>query len=1123
MTNPLSFNLTNSTNYFIFIGRLANLNWVSCCLLGVRVRLFLGCFVGLSFLLSVGFAASFEEGAFDNYTADIEMGKRLFNAASCSGCHQDKNGVFYPDAPELGGGLEIDSPTYGLIKVPNISGSEAGIGSWSRAQFLNAMLLGQSADGGQYIPIFPFEFYSGMKPEHVIDMFEYIKTALPKSPRVNEPNELLFMNRIFGKNPWRYSFDFEANKHVDKGNDDENSLLWGEYLVENVAACGSCHTPRNSSFILDASQKHESSISALREPIEAGVGTVALKNVGRDDFIHKVIARQQTLDLSREMTGSMAIVAGSLKQLPTADLEAIYQYMAGLKTPERPTVAAECKAQASLVNLKGDDLSPKMDIWLQQQCKSCHVRGASASNKALLARPERVATDIQLVLPGNPEQSLLYQSIAGIGSASQMPPAGTVSDANKKLVYDWINSMSVNQSLLTSKRQEQARDGSRLIVSNAKIYEITRQHLLGVSKKDQKFIRYLSFQNYFNGHLPCQNEAEFIEQHLTPYLAALNKMTNSLSWERKIKKVEPVDGLAAVYAIDIRDYGWHSDQWETLVSGNIIGLDEVEPYPYGETVSGHNADENLKTLAQLTETDVPIMRADWFVAHAGEPYRYKMMLDLPDDVKALEAEKLNVNFSDAINEREVIRLGFLKGESGVSDNNRLLDRMDLPNGGYYWVSYDFDRPVNGSKRLKERPLGPKDAFDSSIEVFEHDGGEMLFSLPNGMQAYYLTTASGQYLDAGPTSVVFYRNQLSPVSGITITNGQACMACHINGVIQASDGIKDSIKITGIAADQREAFDELYLPDEMISEKFKQDMLYYLASLEEAGGKFNLRTDLKGPGVLHEEVVTNLTARYFEQLDKNNLAAEFGLTFAQLETASLKLKQGSAARIALRIWFAELGGRGLVERADIERGFQIVNAALRGQDMRVVEANAPDYTLKTKVVAGAKYETKHSLKLSALNTEVKVCEPIKFTVESNQDCRLQILYPQTQDDGSSIILSLPQNMMGAPILKAGEKRSVPQIFCEETAEGEACQVFSGRSATTAKITVMCLPNLAAGSSVLDAGIDQIRKTMDFGISQMIVKKAVKKLGATPSIPAFLQFTISEDLNEEFSSDGVCNAQ
>jgi hypothetical protein len=59
------------------------------------------------------------------------------------------------------------------------------------------------------------------------------------------------------------------------------------------------------------------------------------------------------------------------------------------------------------------------------------------------------------------------------------------------------------------------------------------------------------------------------------------------------------------------------------------------------------------------------------------------------------------------------------------------------------------------------PLGPDGA-----DAFKHDGGETIFSLPNGFQAYYLNKATGERLDKGLTEIVLDDSQLDRA----VTNG-----------------------------------------------------------------------------------------------------------------------------------------------------------------------------------------------------------------------------------------------------------------------------------------------------------------------------------------------------------------
>src|ERR1700751_5338466 len=86
------------------------------------------------------------------YTPNIKNGEIIFNAGGCSSCHAVPN---QPDRTRLGGGLAIPSP-FGTFYAPNISQDPTdGIGRWSEADFVNAVMRGVSPGGTHYFPAFP--------------------------------------------------------------------------------------------------------------------------------------------------------------------------------------------------------------------------------------------------------------------------------------------------------------------------------------------------------------------------------------------------------------------------------------------------------------------------------------------------------------------------------------------------------------------------------------------------------------------------------------------------------------------------------------------------------------------------------------------------------------------------------------------------------------------------------------------------------------------------------------------------------------------------------------------------------------------------------------------------------
>jgi mono/diheme cytochrome c family protein len=1092
----------------------------------------------LSFVMNAAVhAAPFTDGALDNYQPNLEMGERLFNAAACGSCHQTKNEAYNPEKPSLGGGIEIDNTTYGLIRVPNISGDENGIGAWKRSRFLNALIHGVSEGGGEYIPIHPYEFYAGIKPEHAIDILEYIKTSLPKVNRPNDPNKLTLRLFRWRKNPNRYSFDPEKiiknREEEGLGSDPSNSASWGKYLVEHVSACGSCHTGRRaSSFMLEPSQTFKATHSALgeQEIIELSIpkdGSIADVIPSRNDFEHKFLGKGLTVSGSRPMNGSMERVVKSLSLLSSSDKAAIHQYLKNLPAPEPFEVKSSCDAPVSPVTVsgpKGKDLTKSVDGWLKRQCQRCHIRGAAPAQAALLSRASSIATDSSLIAAGRPNQSLLYKSISGATGVAQMPPSGSVSEVDKKLVEDWIEALEINQNAVAPIDAVLQRDASRDHVPRESAFEAVQKHIQSTDAADQRYMRYFSFQSYFNGHLPCQTDKEFNQQHLKPYVAALNKLINSLSWEHEMVRAEPLKNAPFIFAVNIDDLGWTEAQWDTLMSGDIPGLPTPEPYPYGANTTGKNANLALREIANLTKSDTPIIRADWFVAYAGEPFRYKYMLNLPDTVQELEQKMLKVNLDQMITAgKGVIRLGFLEGSSGVSLNNRLLDRVDLPSGGYYWVSYDFKRPAAADSRrvLKEYPIGPKNSFPHGPETFDHDGGEMLFSLPNGLQGYYLTDETGGYLDKGPTDVVFHKGDkyISPLSGIEISNGVGCMSCHVSGIITAKDQIKDAVlKGRRLVSGQKDIFESLYASDKVISDKMANDIKIFLDAVADIDGNPGLKTERQGAGVFHEEPITNLSSIYFELVNKEKLASELGLTVESL-LEKAKLLNGHKANGLLTSWLADLETRGFVSRLEIERAFQLVYAALHDQEPKHKKQQQQKLTQSNETVEAYAGETKpgrHGLTITPVKAEIKVCERAQVSVETDKDCQLQVIYPDKQS-GKVVYQELPESMIGGKTLKAGEKRIIPSN-CKDCPQLVANQPSPGW-----EVFVNCYAN-GTPPGDMTKRLEEHASTAVYQSAHIQFAQATEKvseeLELEAPISATAKFITLENKQAKFNEKGLC---
>ena len=232
-------------------------------------------------------------------------------------------------------------------------------------------------------------------------------------------------------------------------------------------------------------------------------------------------------------------------------------------------------------------------------------------------------------------------------------------------------------------------------------------------------------------------------------------------------------------AVDLRDYGWDKGRrWDLLISQSDQPSDKRAGYPYG---LARGSDE-ARRVYELTNCDLPYIRADWFIYNASRPPLYHDLLALPSNQKALETE-LNVNSVENFDRDRVKRAAFRK--SGVSDQARMVQHQEALHGAY-WDSFDNETD-GGDADFFTKPLGPIISGRNNRAAFKHAGGEVIFHLPNHMLAFYLATDTGVRITEGPIKIV--RDPQSFSGTNAIVNGISCMGCHRQGFIKFTDTVR----------------------------------------------------------------------------------------------------------------------------------------------------------------------------------------------------------------------------------------------------------------------------------------------------------------------------------------------
>jgi serine/threonine-protein kinase len=495
---------------------------------------------------------------------------------------------------------------------------------------------------------------------------------------------------------------------------------------------------------------------------------------------------------------------------------------------------------------------------LEKNCSRCHANGQAEGGFGFVL-DARQLIERNKVIPGNSAKSRFFKKVR----AGEMPPEDEKprpSADELATLQRWIDAGASSFALAPRQRP---------FLPQESVLAVVRDHLRNLpAPSGQPFQRYFALTHLHNN--PTVSDEDLRWQR-----AALSKAINSLSLKPGIVVPRALDPEQTIFAVDLRDLDWDRRQiWEEV----------AKFYPYGLKLDGHK-DEQARSVAsevyRLSGTDLPIFRADWFVATATRPPLYHTILDLPDTDTKLE-QSLRLDAREDFLRDKVARSGFAK--SGVSSQNRLIERHEAAHGAY-WKSYDF-RSNDGTGNLLQFPLGP--VFPDNPfadQAFVQAGGELIFHLPNGLQGYLLVDGKGKRINEGPTEVVSDTNKSSGT--VAIVTGLSCMVCHKHGMIR--DGFKDELRQgVGVAGAARDKVQRLHRASADFSVLMKDDEDRFLAALDRAVGPFLEVGPDKDRNIrdFTDEPIGRVARVYHRDLTLQDVAAELGLANIEVLSKSI---------------------------------------------------------------------------------------------------------------------------------------------------------------------------------------------------------------------------------------------
>ncbi len=273
--------------------------------------------------------ATVPASALGQHEPNLDNGRQMFFAGGCASCHAAPD---QKDNLMLGGGLALRSE-FGTFHVPNISPHPTdGIGTWSEADFITAMVKGTAPDGRHYYPAFPYTSYQKMAHADLRDLFAFIGTLKPVEGRIRD-HELPFPYNIRrGLGLWKLlHLDGQAFQ-----SDPNQDAEWnrGAYLVNGPAHCAECHSPRNALGGIVEAQRFAGGPDPSGQGWVPNITSYGL-SLWDEDALATMLETGENIDADT-VSGDMAKVVANTAQLSDNDRRAMAVYIKSLPEVEGP-------------------------------------------------------------------------------------------------------------------------------------------------------------------------------------------------------------------------------------------------------------------------------------------------------------------------------------------------------------------------------------------------------------------------------------------------------------------------------------------------------------------------------------------------------------------------------------------------------------------------------------------------------------------------------------------------------------------------------------------------------------------------------------------------------------------
>jgi mono/diheme cytochrome c family protein len=258
----------------------------------------------------------------------------VYGPAACAYCHRPKTdwpALARGEMPPLSGGHEFPLP-FGAIFSSNLTADrDTGIGAASDGTIARVLRYGVRRDGRAAVPIMEFQ---NLSDEDLVAVLSFLRTQ-PSVHQQPPPHRLTFFGRLLLGVLMTPQGPTKPPPHASPSG---TTVERGEYLANDVAACVSCHTDRQSGALVGPR------FAGGQHMDFAGDTTRVLvpPNLTPDAATGRIASWSENVFVARFHSGSSSIPEtimpwGAYARMTDDDLRAIYRYLRSLPPTRRDT------------------------------------------------------------------------------------------------------------------------------------------------------------------------------------------------------------------------------------------------------------------------------------------------------------------------------------------------------------------------------------------------------------------------------------------------------------------------------------------------------------------------------------------------------------------------------------------------------------------------------------------------------------------------------------------------------------------------------------------------------------------------------------------------------------------